>query len=384
MGPDVRDHLLGEIGPLVHHGEEHALDLEPRVQGPADPLQGGAQRGDPLEGEVLALEGDEHALGGHEGVDGEQAQAGGAIDEDVVVAGGHRFQGLLQAELAGQQGNELDLRPREVAVGGSQGQVLEVGGDHDLLQRPLLDQHLVDAGPGLARLAAEPGGEVSLGVGVHGQHPPLGRGQAGRQVDGGGGLARDEGRLRLGGAAEDQHPAPLRHEHPQFPEGQGQPPQAEGLHRWAGVGVVAEAQDLDVGPPRGAGRLLEEGPAAGPGLQERHRKLRAQEGEDEAGGAVARTDIQEAPGDEKGEEGQNRGHQEPHPLRRTARPRQVHPGAPDGQEAEVRLERREGGRGETEGAERRAVLGYGSPPGVPGAAPAGATVTRRSPPSPTL
>ena len=42
------------------------------------------QLGQPLEGVILTLDGDEHLTSGHEGVDREQAQARGAVDEDVV------------------------------------------------------------------------------------------------------------------------------------------------------------------------------------------------------------------------------------------------------------------------------------------------------------
>ena len=40
--------------------------------------------GQPLEGVILTLDGDEHLTSGHEGVDREKAQARGAVDEDVV------------------------------------------------------------------------------------------------------------------------------------------------------------------------------------------------------------------------------------------------------------------------------------------------------------
>ena len=131
----------------------------------------------------------EHGVGGGERVHGEEAQARRAVDDHVVVAADHRRQGLLEPELAGEDAHELDLGPGEVAVGGHEGQVLEVGRHHQLLERPLLDERLVEARPALPGLAAEARGQVALGVGVDGEHPPLGGGQARGEVDGGRGLA---------------------------------------------------------------------------------------------------------------------------------------------------------------------------------------------------
>ena len=91
--------------------------------------------------------GHEHALRGGEGVDGQQAQARRAVDEDVVEPGGHGRQGLLQPELSGQEGHELHLGSGQVAVGGGEGQVLEVGLEQDLLEGPLVDEDVVEAGP---------------------------------------------------------------------------------------------------------------------------------------------------------------------------------------------------------------------------------------------
>ena len=147
------------------------------------------QLGDPLERVVLALEGDEDAVGGGERVQGEEAEARGAVDEDVVVLADDGRERLFQPVLAGHDAHELDLGPGQVAVGGHERQVLEVGRHHELGERSLLDERLVEARPGLAGLAAEAGGQVALGVGVHGEDPPLGGGQARGEVDRRRGLA---------------------------------------------------------------------------------------------------------------------------------------------------------------------------------------------------
>jgi len=55
-----------------------------RVQVRLHHLHGVQQLAEPLEGVVLRLDGDQHLVAGHQGVQGQQAQRGRAVDEDVV------------------------------------------------------------------------------------------------------------------------------------------------------------------------------------------------------------------------------------------------------------------------------------------------------------
>ncbi len=87
--------LVGEGVAAVEHGQHDALDAELGVEGALDAVDGGHEVGEPFEGVVLALEGDEDAGGGGEGVEREQAERGGAVEDDVVVGrrragGAHR------------------------------------------------------------------------------------------------------------------------------------------------------------------------------------------------------------------------------------------------------------------------------------------------------
>src|SRR6267378_3380995 len=54
-GLDVGDDLAGQIGPLVEHGEQDAVELEVRVERGADPVERLDQFRDSLERQVLAL-----------------------------------------------------------------------------------------------------------------------------------------------------------------------------------------------------------------------------------------------------------------------------------------------------------------------------------------
>ena len=56
------DDLPGEVRPFVEHRHQHAVDLERRVQRDTDALERVEELGDPLERQVLALDGDEHTI----------------------------------------------------------------------------------------------------------------------------------------------------------------------------------------------------------------------------------------------------------------------------------------------------------------------------------
>ena len=148
---------------------------------------------------------------------------------------------------------------------------------------------------------------------------------------------------------------------------------------------MPEPQDAHAATGR-PGRLAQERPPPGSRLEERHLEVVAHEGEDQARGAVAGPHVDEAPGVRERGRGQDVADENPHALRRRAGPGQIDPGAPGGQGVEVggeaaqrvvpKAERLEGGAVLTR---RRREPPARVPPG-----PAGATVTRRSEPWPTL
>ena len=126
------------------------------------------------------------AVGGAQGVEGQQLQGGGAVNEQVVVPVLHLVQGVPQEELPPVHPDELHPRAGQGLVGGQHVPVFR--GDDGLRHRHLADEGVVDPlGHGLVHPHA--GGGVGLGVEVA-QEDPLSRlGQGGGEVDAGGGLA---------------------------------------------------------------------------------------------------------------------------------------------------------------------------------------------------
>ena len=82
---EIGGDLAGEVGAVVVHGEENAFNFEGMLEGFADSLDGIDEFGDAFEGEEFALNGDDDGIGGEEGVEGEEVECGGAIDEDELV-----------------------------------------------------------------------------------------------------------------------------------------------------------------------------------------------------------------------------------------------------------------------------------------------------------
>ena len=85
--PHVARHLLAQVRALVVHRQQDALDVERRVERRANAAHRRHEVGEPLEREVLAVQRDEHGVGGDERVERQEAERRRTVDEDVVERG---------------------------------------------------------------------------------------------------------------------------------------------------------------------------------------------------------------------------------------------------------------------------------------------------------
>ena len=92
------------------------MSRKPGVELRLDDLDGVEQFADTFKGKVLALHGDDHRVGCRERVDGDEAQRGRAVDEDVVVFREEGFEHALHHRLAAFEVEHLDLGTYEVDV----------------------------------------------------------------------------------------------------------------------------------------------------------------------------------------------------------------------------------------------------------------------------
>src|SRR4051812_42501578 len=67
-------HLLAEIGPLIEHRQQHALDVEGGIQRGAHAAHGADQIGQAIEREVFTMQRDQYGIGGDESIQRQQAE----------------------------------------------------------------------------------------------------------------------------------------------------------------------------------------------------------------------------------------------------------------------------------------------------------------------
>src|SRR3954467_3718385 len=111
------DRLLGVHRAGVHQGGQDALDLDVGVQVLPDHAQGVLQLDEAAHGQILALHGDDHLVGGRQRVDREQSEGWRSVDADEVVVVLDLPQRLLERALTADLGGHGDLRAGEVDRG---------------------------------------------------------------------------------------------------------------------------------------------------------------------------------------------------------------------------------------------------------------------------
>ena len=113
--------LLAEIRALVEHREQHAFDVERRVERGAHAAHRADEIGEPFEREVFAVQRNQHGVGGDERVQRQQAERRRTVDEDVVVVVAHRAKQRRAAALRARGSvHQFDLGAGEIAIGGDQ------------------------------------------------------------------------------------------------------------------------------------------------------------------------------------------------------------------------------------------------------------------------
>jgi DNA-binding winged helix-turn-helix (wHTH) protein len=144
--PEVPANLVGdlaaELRATVVHREHSALDLEPRIQMVRDQANRREQLAEPLEGEVLALDGYQRRVGCGQRIEREQAERGRAVDQDVVELTSNRVEQAAEATLPLLDRRELHLGTGEGDRRGNEGQPFDLGVD-DILTVPFSPEELL-------------------------------------------------------------------------------------------------------------------------------------------------------------------------------------------------------------------------------------------------
>ena len=170
-----------------------------------DAADGAHQRTHALQGIIFRLDGHQHAVSRRQGVDGEQAQGGGTIDDDKAVGGKPALQRALQLILAIFLADKLHLRRGHADIARKQGKILHAGFAYSAPKAGAACQHLVHGDA--AGLLPQAAGGVALRVHIDKQGVLPALGQAGGQVDGRGGFAHAA--LLIGDGDDLCHVSPM-------------------------------------------------------------------------------------------------------------------------------------------------------------------------------
>ena len=186
---EVGGDLLGEVGTVIDHGEDDAFKAERRVEGLGDAVEGADELGDAFKGEVLGLHGDEEAIGGDEGIEGEQIEGGRAVEQDERVVGADGREGVAQAELSAILADKLEVGADQIFASGDERQVLEGSRNEGIGESGLAKKHVVDVLAISGAFEAEAAGGVGLWVYIDEEGGQTVKGKGGGEVNGGGGFA---------------------------------------------------------------------------------------------------------------------------------------------------------------------------------------------------
>jgi len=139
-------YALGEIGAVIVHGENDAFDKEAGIESLTDAFDGIEELADAFEGKILGLHGDEDRVGGDEGVEGEQVERGGAIEDENSELAANGLECVAEAIFAEFRVDQLDVGSDEVLGGWDDLEQLELGWQKEFGGLGIAHEELVGSG----------------------------------------------------------------------------------------------------------------------------------------------------------------------------------------------------------------------------------------------
>ena len=164
-------HLVRQIGAAVKKRQNHLPHGEVRVQPLAHPVNNGKELGDSFEGVILALQRNQHLIGGGQGIDRNQAQRRRRVNKDIVVLVGDLGERAFQAVFAFQNPVEFHFRARQIDSRRNQVQITERCLDAGIGDGLIMDEDGVDVRTHRATVNTEAAGRVPLWVRIYQQYP---------------------------------------------------------------------------------------------------------------------------------------------------------------------------------------------------------------------
>jgi len=181
--------LLSEVGSVVVHGQEDALDADVWIERRADALERRDEFGDSLEGKILGLHGHNEGFSSYEDIQGEEVERGRAIEDDEIESILNRLQGAAKTQSAIGGRSQLNVGAGEVLGAGKMPEQIDLRGEDDLDGRDVAHEDVIDGVAVIVPLEAHAGRGVGLRVAVDKQDFETFERDAGGQVDSRGGFA---------------------------------------------------------------------------------------------------------------------------------------------------------------------------------------------------
>lgn len=180
--------LAGEVGAVVIHREENALDGEGGIKGFFEAIDGVHQLRDSFQRKEFALDRDQDTIGGGQGINGQEIEGGGAIDDDVVVVVPNGFQSGPEACFAMIDVDQIQVGRDQVLIGRQERESVVGRGNDSFGDAGLGEKDIVEGVAAGDFLDSDAGGGVSLGVGINQEDAEFRGGQGCREIDCRGGL----------------------------------------------------------------------------------------------------------------------------------------------------------------------------------------------------
>ena len=113
---DLLDHLNGQVGSTVEHGQQHALERQLRIHVFLDHAHGRHQLAQSLERVILALERNQKAVRCAQAVERQQAERRRAVDEHIIVFVLDLVEHELEPRLAVIHCDQIELCARKIDI----------------------------------------------------------------------------------------------------------------------------------------------------------------------------------------------------------------------------------------------------------------------------
>ena len=123
--------FLREVGSLIEHGDQHPFNLKIRVTLTADLADRFDQLGNALEREILALDGDQYAVGCDQGVNSQEVHRWRAIDQNEIVIICNGLEQCAEPTLSPIHLGQLQRKTNEFAACGCEKQRFDLGRQQD-------------------------------------------------------------------------------------------------------------------------------------------------------------------------------------------------------------------------------------------------------------